>query len=249
MLEITSIEEFKARRAEVIGQVRAEARSVVRGLFPRDELREYIPKVYGAVNSNDSRLPSGGVAPEQIRDNVTKWSIGGHSTTQTGLVRFMLSVYNPLFAPDVFSLHSVFRRIIEIRDVLAGRELLTDEKLEPNGWNGCRLQIYPAGGGFLGAHRDTRGLSNMQATELNPDDFIQLVVLLTERGTDYQTGGAFNITDGETIDVEKDTQTGDVLVYDGATIHGVADIDSDVPFRADDLRGRAVLLGTIFDKG
>ena len=32
-------------------------------------------------------------------------------------------------------------------------------------------------------------------------------------------------------------------------IHGVADIDSDVPFRADDLRGRAVLLGTIFDKG
>jgi hypothetical protein len=136
----------------------------------------------------------------------------------------------------VFSLHDVFRRIIEIRDVLAGRELLTDEKLEPNGWNGCRLQIYPAGGGFLGAHRDTRGLSNMESTALNPDDFIQLVVLLTERGTDYQTGGAFNIT-------------GDVLVYDGATIHGVADIDSDVPFRADDLRGRAVLLGTIFDKG
>jgi hypothetical protein len=78
--------------------------------------------------------------------------------------------------------------------------------------------------------------------------FLQVLVLLTERGTDYQTGGAFNTIDSERVDVEEGTQTGDVLVYDGATVHGVADVDSDLPFRADDLRGRAVLLGTIYDK-
>jgi hypothetical protein len=247
MREITSIEDFQAQRSSIINQVRTESRSVVRGLFSRDELRERILDVYGTVNGDNGRLPSAGVAPEAIRGNVTKWSIGGHSTTQTGLARFMVSVYNPLFADDVFSLHPVFRRIIEIRDALADREVLTDEKLAPHGWNGCRLQIYPAGGGFLGAHRDTRGISNMDAAAPT-EEFLQLVVLLTERGTDYSVGGAFNITDGETIDVEEGTQTGDVLIYDGATIHGVADIDPTVPFRADDLRGRAVLLGTIYDK-
>jgi hypothetical protein len=35
------------------------------------------------------------VSPNAIRHNVVKWSIGGHSTTQSGLPRMMTTVYNP----------------------------------------------------------------------------------------------------------------------------------------------------------
>ncbi len=53
---------------------------------------------------------------------------------------------------------------------------------------------YPAGGGFMGAHEDTRAAKNLPPEQRV---YIQLVLLLTERGTDYQTGGAFVEFDGE----------------------------------------------------
>jgi hypothetical protein len=85
----------------------------------------------------------------------------------------------------------------------------------------------------MGAHADSRGVGNLPQ---NTDAFIQLLLLLTERGTDYRTGGAFVERDGRQIDSELDTLSGDVVVYDGATIHGVADIDSTAVFNATDLR-------------
>ncbi len=73
-----------------------------------------------------------------------------------------------------------------------------------------------------------------------------MVLLLTERGTDYHHGGAFATVDGKIVDSEADALSGDVLVYDGNTNHGVADIDPTVTFNANNLRGRAVALATIY---
>jgi hypothetical protein len=157
----------------------------------------------------------------------------------------MTTVYNPLSADDLHGLHDDFRNIIEIRDALAGRDVLTDETLAPDRWNGCRVQIYPAGGGFMGAHLDSRGVGNLPR---GTDAFIQLLLLLSERGTDYHEGGAFVECDGKRIDSEAGTRSGDVVVYDGATVHGVSDIDPTLTFDAADLRGRAVALATIYDR-
>ena len=137
---------------------------------------------------------------------------------------------------------------MEVRDALADRELLSDEKLAPNRWNGTRVQIYPASAVLLAPMR-TRGLTNL------PEDagpFIQLLLLLTEKGLDYHRpdrwGLAFIELAARPVDNEAVTHSGDVLVYDGATIHGVSDIDSTEVFDASDLRGRAVALATIYEK-
>jgi hypothetical protein len=244
VMELASADQVRSHRAEIVANVRKTSFTVIRGLFNRESVRAKMQSVYRFANG-ERRLASAGVSPDEIQHNVVKWSIGGQSTTQSGLPRMMATVYNPLFAGDMHGLHADFRGIIEVRDALADRAVLTDEKLAPDRWNGCRVQIYPAGGGFMGAHRDSRGIGNLPQ---NTDAFIQLLLLLTERGTDYKAGGAFVERDGRQIDSESDTLSGDVVVYDGATIHGVADIDPTAVFNATDLRGRAVALATIYDK-
>jgi hypothetical protein len=244
VLELGSAEQVRAHRAEIVQQVGRSGFVAIRGLFDRDSVRAKLRSVYRFANTAQ-RLPSAGVSPEAVQRNVVKWSIGGHSTTQSGLPRMMTTVYNPLFADDLHGLHGDFRKIIEIRDALADRDVLTDEKLAPDRWNGCRVQIYPAGGGFMGAHLDSRGVGNLPRSS---GAFIQLLLLLTERGTDYHAGGAFVECEGKRIDSEAGTRSGDVVVYDGATVHGVSDIDPTLAFSAAELRGRAVALATIYDK-
>jgi hypothetical protein len=244
IMRLGTAKEVGAQRAEILQHVSRSSFVVIRGLFDRESVRAKSRSVYHFANTAQ-RLASAGVAPEAVQRNIVKWSIGGHSTTQSGLPRMMATVYNPLFAEDLHKLHGDFRKIIEVRDALADRGVLTDERLSPDRWNGCRVQIYPSGGGFMGAHLDSRGVGNLPRST---GAFIQLLLLLTERGTDYHTGGAFVERDGKRIDSEADTLSGDVVVYDGATVHGVADIDPTAVFNAADLRGRAVALATIYDK-
>ncbi len=244
LYELGTVEDVAKARARIVDDVAKSAYAVVRGLFDRDAVRGKLKTLYQRANTA-APLPSAGVSPDMIQKNVFKWSIGGHSTTQTGISRMMMTVYNPLSDADAFGLHDCFHRLIAVRDALADRPLLTDAALAPDRWNGTRVQIYPAGGGFIGAHADSRGVSNMPE---NTGPFIQLLMLLTERGIDYQRGGAFIERQGRRIDNEAETRSGDVIVYDGATIHGVGDVDPDIAFSATDLRGRAVALATIYDK-
>jgi hypothetical protein len=244
IMELGTVEQVRSHRAEIVQHVSRSSFVVVRGLFNRDSVRAKLPSVYRFANTTQ-RLASAGVRPDEIQHNMAKWSIGGQSTTQSGLPRMMVTVYNPLFVEDLHGLHDDFQKIIEVRDALADRAVLTDEKLAPDRWNGCRVQIYPAGGGFMGGHADSRGVGNLPS---DAGAFIQLLLLLTERGTDYEAGGAFVEREGKRIDSEADTLSGDIVVYDGATVHGVTDIDPTVGFNAADLRGRAVALATIYDK-
>ncbi len=244
LYELDTVENVAKAHKDIVAEVAKSSFAVIRGLFDREAVRARLKDLYARANTA-SPLASAGVKPDEIQRNVFKWSIGGHSTTQTGIARMMMTVYNPLSDADAFGLHDCFHKLVGVRDALANRAPLTDAVLAPDRWNGTRVQIYPAGGGFIGAHADSRGVSNM------PEDagpFIQLLMLLTERGADYQRGGAFIEQNGQRVDNEADTRSGDVIVYDGATIHGVADIDPDVVFDAQNLRGRAVALATIYDK-
>lgn len=57
------------------------------------------------------------------------------------------------------------------------------------------------------------------------------MLLLTEKGTDYRAGGAYIRREaGKAIDTEAGSFASDMLVYDGNTLHGVKDIDPDLPF-------------------
>ena len=68
--------------------------------------------------------------------------------------------------------------------------------------------------------------------------FHNTLLLLTEKGVDFETGGGFIEVDGEHVVYEDHCRAGDVIVYDQRLVHGVDDIDPTVPFRSDSLAGR-----------
>src|SRR5579883_1439190 len=203
-------------RPSIIASVEKNGYALLRGLYDECAIAEAAKTVYQYANSCE-RLPTAGVKPMDVRRNTSKWSIGGR-TFQDGLPRFALTVYNPQFDADIFHLRASFDRLIQVRDILAGREILRDEALLPTRFNACRVQIYPAGGGFLGEHRDQRGVSNLPG-----GCFIEALLLLTQKGLDYRTGGGIIRVNGTAVDPEAGTRRGDIIVYDGSTIHGVLD--------------------------
>jgi hypothetical protein len=69
---------------------------------------------------------------------------------------------------------------------------------------------------------------------------------LTEKGRDFIEGGAYVDLDEERVSYEDHCQTGDVIVYDGRSIHGVADIDPMLPLDLQRLSGRIVGMASLF---
>jgi hypothetical protein len=225
-----------ALRDSILVSVKRQGYAVVRGLFDETKIAGCLKAIYGYANFRRHEASSG-LTPIDIRRNTSKWSIRG---PQNGPARFAVVIYNPLFDGDLFQLHDAFQRIIQIRDKLAGRNVLSDADLLPNRFNACRIQIYPAGGGFVAEHYDVKGKSN------SPGSYIEVLLLLTQKGIEYRKGGACVRFKGVECDAEAGTKRGDVLIYDASTFHGVLSIDPDVPFEANDLRGRAVAVATIY---
>jgi hypothetical protein len=227
-------------RKGILAAVEREGYAVVRGLFDEAAIGEALHEVYRRANSAHHRA-SDGLAPSDVRRNTSKWSIGSR-ILQDGLGRFVVVLYNPLFDKNIFELHTAFERIIQVRDTIAGRPIQRDAILMPERFNACRIQIYPAGGGFMAEHRDARGTSN-----LNLGIYIEVLLVLTQKGIDYRRGGGFVRLNGAMVDTEAGTRRGDLIIYDASTIHGVLDVDPDLPFDACNLRGRAVAMATIYD--
>jgi len=225
-------------------QVEDSGFALIRGLFNRDEIRTKLPIIKKALK-NITPLPSSGVSRESIRKNNVKWSIGSQSGSQSGISRLMITIMNPMYEEDFLGLHDTFKKLIILRDALANREhTMFDEVLPKPKFNGTRLQIYPSGGAFMTAHIDERAIENVSDIS---DTYIQLVMLITEKGLDYKSGGAFVEKDGRFIDSESGSLSGDVLVYSGSTMHGVSDIDSNLLFEPHNNLGRIVALATIYN--
>ena len=240
----TNLEQVVNRADEIAAAVADHGYAIIRGVIDADRLRKKLDKVRAYLKENTA-LPTAGISPAAIRKNLVKWSIGSASPIQPGISRFMLTVMNPMYEDDLFDLHQDFERMIVVRDALAKREkTLFDNELPKPKFNGTRLQVYPSGGGFMTAHIDKRAIDTISDIS---DHFIQLVMVLTEKGKDYEQGGAYVERGGKVIDTEAGSQSGDILVYDGNTMHGVADIDPHRAFDADNLGGRVVALVTIYN--
>ena len=244
----TSVEEVAALRGEIQDAIRVRGYASVRGLYDRDRIRSRLSGILSYINTTQHRASSG-VTPDEIRRNVSKWGIGVANQSQAGISRFMINIYNPLFDEDIFELHNDFRTLIALRDTVIGREVLTDESLAPDHFNACRIHFYPAGGGFMSAHRDRRGATVFGDVTGDDVAYLQLSLQLTERGVDFHSGGVYVERDGEIHDLELGGRSGDVVIWDGQSVHGVADIDPETPFNANAMSGRAVALTGVFDRG
>lgn len=235
-----------AGSGDEIREVISESGAVIlRGLFPREEIRDRLNQIGEALAQWTPPEPSVGATSRNVRSNYFKFSIGSHSDSQPGLARFMATFYNGLSNPDYLGMHSVFRRLIETRDLLAGRRTaLLDEDLPGDSFNATRIQIYPSGGGFLAGHRDTT--SDAVVKDLG-GSYLQPLLLVTEKGSDFTVGGAWiEHPDHGFLDLEAGAVSGDLLIYDGSTFHGVADIDPHLPPVLAPPMGRVAALATIY---
>jgi len=231
------------------GRLRAllAERSVVRvtGLLDRDETRAshgLMARLFDPANDrkHDPR------DTEAVRRNFQKLQVGANSgmDTRRTLGRFLRIFYNPIFAPDVFGLRAAFERVARFRNRLYGLPedfavLGTDDGL----FTCARVHQYPRGGGFMVPHRD---LFSRLVTEESEMGYFQVFFLLSEKGVDYREGGAYVEHGGRRIAFEDSARAGDVLVYDGRTVHGVADIDPMEPLELDRFGGRAAAFVSLF---
>ena len=110
-------------------------------------------------------------------------------------------------------------------------------------WTACRFQHYFRGGGFFGGHTDIVIDQISSAADVRT---VQLVGVLSKRGEHFATGGAYIETSSGRIDLDDEVEVGDVVIYDGASYHGVYDIDANHNFTTDSRFGRWSALVSLY---
>ena len=79
--------------------------------------------------------------------------------------------------------------------------------------------------------------------------YFQPVVVMSKKAQedcDFSSGGGFFEVNGERYFYEEDAELGDIVIYSGATVHGVADIDLHKTFDSNKLDGRFAAFTAIY---
>jgi len=225
--------------------VRRHSIARIRGLLDREKVRAGLARVRDTFDAAKDRKHDPRDT-EAVRRNFQKLQIGANSgaDTRRTLGRFLRILYNPIFAEDVFGLRECFAITARFRNRLYG--LPEDFAVErtDNGFFTCsRIQQYPQGGGFMVPHRD---LFSRLATEKSDLGYFQVFFLLTEKGRDYQEGGGYVEIADQRVLFEDHTVSGDIVIYDGRTLHGVADVDPLLPLDLGTFGGRSAGFVSLF---
>ena len=136
---------------------------------------------------------------------------------------------------DILGLFARFRDVYCLKNRLSDVE--EERFLGPQPDDECiariAFQFYPSGKGFLNRHRD-------------PVSYHQLVVpvvIVSEKGRDFQEGGLFVENDlGDRVCVDDITKPGDVVFFNASQVHGVAPIDPTESLPWTDFSGRWMIL-------
>jgi hypothetical protein len=185
---------------------------------------------------------------DAVRTNFQKTLLGGESrAARNDDARCFRAFYTPFWADDVWGVHASLRQLARVRNRLAELPLeFALDSIEPNGlWTAARFHQYPRGGGFFRRHTDyvAKDVVDQKATQ-----FFQVVLTMSLKGRHYRQGGAFVDIGDERICLDDNALLGDILVYDGRTVHGVEDIDPTELLDMQTINGRLAGFATLFKK-
>ncbi|MFT5813642.1 MAG: hypothetical protein ACI9VT_001395 [Psychroserpens sp.] len=240
----SSIDELE-KNADSIHQIMEEYSFVrITGLISADEvemIKKNISEGFTALGDRASL----GEDPKDIQSNFCKLSIGGAQKFGVYRPRCLRTIYNPMWEDDIFGARESFRKMAQVRNVLYGfdQNFAIDE-VEDGMWTASRFHQYPAGGGFLISHKDIV-VPKVHEKE-GYKGFYQLIMAMSKKGVDFETGGGFASIKGEKYYFEEDVEYGDIVIYDGRTVHGVDDIDPHKPFRQTSIDGRIAAFVTLY---
>jgi len=229
----------------VRADLREHAIARISGLLDRDRMLAALRDI-GATFEGAKDRKHDPRDTEAVRRNFQKLQVGANSgmDTRRTLGRFLRILYNPIFAEDIYGLRDSFAQVARLRNRLYGLPNEFAVEGTDDGLFTCsRLHQYPRGGGFMVPHRD---LFSRLVTEDSDMGYYQVFFLLSEKGTHYQEGGGYIELEGERMLFEDHTRAGDIVVYDGRTVHGVADIDPLHPLELDRFGGRVAGFVSLF---
>jgi hypothetical protein len=219
----------------------------IRGVVsPQSMHAAYDRIVTGFDRSKDH--PAAGQPPEAVRSNFQKINLGGESRSASNDdARFFRAFYNPIWADDIWGLRDAFIQLAQVRNRLASLPLdFAIDKIEPNGlWTAARFHQYPRGGGFFRRHTDyvVKDVADEKSTR-----FYQVVLTMSRKGEHFHQGGAFVDIGERRVCLDDCALMGDIIVYDGRTVHGVEDIDPRSMLDLDSINGRLAGFVTLFKK-
>jgi|SRR6185437_2100199 len=243
IININSIEQLSNSLNELTHNLEENNHLLIRGLFSKDEMnaaRAEFRNVYSALSPRGTT----DVKPHEIVNNdLLKFSIGQTSGAQS-VARLFLILYRNEQTVSA-SEKAIFDRLVKIWEIFQGRSYTTKELAANNTFFAKRYQYYPVGGGFMGTHADTVGVDTSKKIG---GEYYQFVLPMTQKGVDYTEGGGYIVNDGKWISNEDNLQLGDLIVYNGAIEHGVADIDPHKPLSIDGDSGRIVMFITLYKK-
>jgi len=174
-----------------------------------------------------------------------KFNIGDSDPSIDRFPRCFETIYVPQDVEEFYRFLNIFAPMISLRNSLMGKceNYVREVDSSVGLWTACRLQHYFRGGGFFGGHTDLiidkiSSTSNLQT--------VQLIGVLSNRGEHFETGGAYIETSSGRIDLDNEAEVGDVIVYDGASYHGVYDIDANHKFTTESQFGRWSALVSLY---
>lgn len=245
LFEVESAEEI--RLDAFVDAMERRTFACIRGLVTPQSMYAAYDRIVGNF---DRRLdhPASGQSAEAVRSNFQKINLGGESRSASNDdARFFRAFYNPIWADDVWGLRASFIQLARVRNRLAGLPLdFALDKIEPNGlWTAARFHQYPQGGGFFRRHTDyvVKDVADEKSTR-----FYQVVLTMSRKGEHFTHGGAFVDIDDRRVVLDDCALMGDIIVYDGRTVHGVEDIDPKVMLDLDSINGRLAGFATLFKK-
>jgi len=227
-------------------QTRRVGFTILRGLIDPAEVNRSCRRLRDHFDQELDQPPTGHAA-SAVRRNFQKLTVGGESG-ETGRddARFFRTFYNPIWDEDTWGLRSSFVTLARTRNRIAGLpEDYAVDRIESDGlWTAARVHQYPRGGGFFRRHTDhlTSGIASSHEVR-----YVQVLLVMSQKGRDFYEGGAFVEIRGERVVIDDVTQPGDVVVYDGRTVHGVEDIDPSTHLDLTTINGRLAAFVTLFE--
>jgi len=225
--------------------MRKDTFACIRGIVAPSDVETGM-EALAAGFSKENDYPGVGQTPDRVRTNFQKLNIGGESQARANDdARLFRVFYNPIWEDDIYNLRKSFIKLAKVRNVIAEMPLdFAIDRIEDNGlWTAARIHQYPTGGGFFRRHTDyvVSDVANEAGAK-----FYQLLLLMTRKGEHFRDGGGFVDVDGERVCLEDHFVPGDILVYDGRSVHGVEDVDPHLPLDLDTFNGRVSAFVTLF---
>ena len=146
-------------------------------------------------------------------------------------------------------MREAFRTAARVRNLMMEFPIdFAIEGTEKGFWTAARIHHYPAGGGFMGIHKED--YIPLIYEEFGVESYFQPLIIMSKRGKsedcDFQTGGGFFEKDGSRHHYEEATELGDIVIYDTRVLHGVTEVDNHKLFRPNSLAGRLAGFVTMY---